>query len=206
MWPAILALILALGLLVCTPGLALAAGDKTEEKPNLLEPRYDLGLWSIIVFILLLLLLRKYAWGPMLEGLQKREDSIQGALDEAQKAREEAHKLRDEFAQEMAKAHEKVRDILDQGRRDAERVSTDIMAKAKTDIQSERDRLHREMQTEFEQARQALWGETAQLASLVSSKAIRRQLTPDDHRRFIDEALADLRQAGGDRHMAGTST
>jgi F-type H+-transporting ATPase subunit b len=193
-WPAVLALFLALGLLVSTPGLALAAGQ------GLLSPQYDLGIWTIIVFVLLLLVLRKFAWGPMLEGLQRREGAIQGALDEAQKARDEAQKMREQFAQEMAKAHDKVRDILDEGRRDAERLSSEMMTKAKTDIQSERDRLHKEMQREFEQARQQLWNQTAQIAALVSSKAIRRQLTPDDHRRFIDEALADL------RHTTGTSS
>ncbi len=193
-WSASLVLFLALGLLISTPGLALAAGDKAEEKPNLLEPRYDLGIWTIIIFVLLLLVLRKFAWGPMLEGLQKREDAIQSALDEAQKARTEAHQLRDQLALEMAKAHEKVRDILDEGRRDAERLSAEITAKARADIQTDRDRLHREMQMEFEQARQKLWNQTAQIAALISTKAIGRHLTPEDHRRFLDEALADLRQ------------
>jgi len=192
-WPGVLALFLAIGLIACTPGLAHAAGD--EDKPDILSPKADLGIWTIVVFVLLLLLLRKIAWGPMLEGLKKREDTIQGALDEANKTKEEAQRLRDQFAQEMSKAHEKVRELLDQGRKDAERTNADMMAKAKADIQVERDRLHREMQVAHDQALQDLWNQTAQLASLVSTKAIRRQLTPDDHRRFVDEALADLRNA-----------
>jgi F-type H+-transporting ATPase subunit b len=205
-WPAVLALLLALALVAAAPGLARAdtppakAGEKS---PPVLEPRYDLGIWTIVTFVLLLLVLWKWAWGPMLEGLHNREKSIQGALDEARKSQEEAQKLREQFQAEMTKANEKVRDLLDEGRKDAERVTAEMMGKARADIQGERDRLQREMRSAHDQALQDLWAQAAQLASLVSTKAIRRELTPEDHRRFVDEALADLRRAGGnDRRTA----
>jgi F-type H+-transporting ATPase subunit b len=182
------------------------AGKEPQGGPQIFTPvRLDLGIWTLVVFLLLLYVLGKYAWKPMLEGLHNRERNLHGALEEARAARDDAHKLRDQFAQEMNKAHEKVRDILDEGRRDAERLTADIMAKARADIQAERDRLHRELQTARDQALQELWSQTAQLAALVSTKTIRRQLTPDDHRRFVDEALADLRRSGGDRHTGGTN-
>src|SRR5262245_23687623 len=57
---------------------------------NLMELRWDTALWTIVVFLLLFLILKKLAWGPMLEGLQKREDNIQAALVEAKEARAEA--------------------------------------------------------------------------------------------------------------------
>lgn len=198
-WPAVLVLFLALALVAATPGVARAA----EENQGVLSPRFDLGIWTIVVFVLLLVVLWKFAWGPMLEGLQNREKSIQGALDDARKTQEEAQKLREQFQLEIAKANERVRDLLDEGRKDAERVTAEMMGKAKADIQSERDRLQREMKAAHDQALQDLWAQTAQLASLVSAKAIRRELTPEDHRRFVDEALADLRRAGGnDRRTA----
>jgi F-type H+-transporting ATPase subunit b len=184
-------------------GVAHAKGGhatKEEAKggPQIFTPvRLDLGLWTLIVFLGLLYILGKFAWKPMLEGLHNREKAVHGALEEAKAAREDAAKLRDQFALEMNKAHEKVRDILDAGRRDAERTAAEIMAKSRADIQAERERLLRELQIAREQALQELWNQTAQLASLVSTKAIRRQLTPEDHRRFVDEALADLRQTAG---------
>ncbi len=177
-----------------------AAEGEPEAGPQIFTPiRIDLGIWTLVVFLLLLAVLTKYAWNPMLGALQKREENIRGALDEAQRAREEAHKLRDQLQGEMSQAQEKVRDILDEARRDAQRASEDLIAKARADIQAERDRLHREIGAAKDQALKQLWDQTAQLATLVSAKAIRRQLTPEDHRRLVDEALVELRAADGAR-------
>lgn len=194
-------LFLALAFMHGTAGAVWAAdaahGAAKEE--GILDPRFDLGIWTIVVFVLLFLVLRKYAWGPMLEGLQKREQNIHNAIAEAHQTREEAHKLRDQFQAEIARAHEKVRDILDEARREAQQVKDDMLAKARAEIQGERDRLRREIDTARDQAIQELWNQTAQLAALVSTKAIRRQLTTDDHRRLVDEALTELRAAGDNR-------
>jgi F-type H+-transporting ATPase subunit b len=75
-----------------------------------------------------------------------------------------------------------------------------MLAQAKADIQAERDRTRREIAGEKDRALKEIWDQTAQLATLVSAKAIRRELTPDDHRRLVDEALADLQKAGGEQH------
>jgi F0F1-type ATP synthase membrane subunit b/b' len=69
------------------------------------------------------------------------------------------------------------------------------MAKATADIQAERDRLRREMDVARDQAIKELWEQTATLATQVSSKAVRRQMNVDDHRRLVEDALVDLRQA-----------
>ncbi len=166
---------------------------------NVMELRWELGLWTLVVFVLLLLILRKAAWKPMLEGLRNREESIRSAIEDAQAARDEAQRLRAQLQGEMNKAHEKVRDILDEARRDAQRTTEEMVARARTEIQTERDRLRREISTARDQALQEIWNQTAQLATLVSAKAIRRELTHDDHRRLVDEALAELRQAGQER-------
>lgn len=174
------------------------AGKEAEENP-ILSPRFDLGIWTIVVFVLLLLVLRRLAWGPMLEGLQKREQNIRAAREDAERAREEAQRLRGELQAEMDRAAEKVRDILDEARRDAQRSTDDMLARARVEIQKERERLHREISMARDQALQEIWNQTAQLATLVSAKAIRRELTPDDHRRLVDDAIAELRQAGTER-------
>ncbi len=70
-----------------------------------------------------------------------------------------------------------------------------MAAKAKAEIQAERDRARRDLEVAHDQALKDLYEKTVDLAALVSAKAIRRQLTPDDHRRFMDEALAEIRQA-----------
>src|SRR2546421_11962813 len=72
-----------------------------DKPPDLLALRWDLGLWTIVVFVLLFLILRKAAWGPMLEGLRKREESIRLAVEEAKLARAETEKIRADFKAQM---------------------------------------------------------------------------------------------------------
>ncbi len=193
-------LVLAVVLLLSAPGLVAAADEHGgEHEPGFFQ--YDLGLWSIIVFVLLLLVLRVFAWGPMLGGLQKREQSILGALKEAEAARAEAHQLRDQLQREMGEAHEKVRQMFDEAHKAGQEAREQLVAEARKDIQSERERLHREIDAARDNALQQIMTKAADLATLVASKAIRRQMTPEDHRRLIDEAMNDLRRTGnGKQH------
>ena len=166
------------------------------EAPNIFAPAIDLTIWTIVIFLLLLAVLYKFAWTPMLQGLQKREHDIHAAVSEAQAAREESQRLRDEIQAEHNKIEDMRRDIFLKAQADAQRLADEITAKAKAEIQAERDRARRDIQTEHDQALKDLWEQTANLAALVSTKAISRELTPADHRRFVDEALAEIRQAG----------
>jgi F-type H+-transporting ATPase subunit b len=162
---------------------------------NDIGPAVDLGIWTFAVFLILLGLLWLMAWKPLREGLQKREHGIQAAIDEAKRAREEAQRLREQWQHEMDSANDKVRDLMEGARRDAQRTTEEMVGKARSEIQAERDRLRREIDTAKDQAIKELWNHTANLAAQVSAKAIRRQLTPDDHRRLVEEAMAELGKA-----------
>jgi F-type H+-transporting ATPase subunit b len=196
-------LLLVLATMLCIAVPAWAADD---EKPDLLSPRFDLGIWTIIIFVLFFMVLRKYAWGPMLEGLNKREQRIQGELDQARQERQAAETLRLQFQEQIAHSEERARTIIDEGRRDAQRLADDMIAKTKAEMQAEKDRLYRELHLAKDQALKELWNQAADLATLISTKAIRRQLTADDHRRLTDEALSELTQAAGRRQTVGSAT
>jgi F-type H+-transporting ATPase subunit b len=170
-----------------------------EEAPGLFDRALDLSLWTLVIFLVLVFVLGRYAWRPMLEGLHKREASIHSAIQEAQRAREEAERMRLKFLEDSAKAQQEVATILEKGRRDAQRVADELVAQAHEGISKDRDRLRREIETARDQALRELWNQAAQLATLISTKAIRKNLTVDDHRRLVDEALADLRKAGAER-------
>ncbi len=161
------------------------------------NPALDLTIWTIVVFLLLLFVLGKFAWRPMLEGLDARERNIRAAVEDAQRTRDEAQRLREQLAAEMARANDKVREMLDEARKEAQAFKDDMVADARQEIQAERERLHREVNLARDEALQQIWNQGVQLASLISSKAIRRHLTPEDHRHLVDEALADLRRAKG---------
>ena len=186
---AVLVLLLAL-VLDASPASAAA-------EPNIFEPRLDLTLWTIVVFVLLLLVLRRFAWKPMLEGLRGRESRVRGALDEAHKAREAAHELRDQLQAELAGIHDKLRAVMDDARRDAQDARDRMVAEGKAAIQAERDRARRELTAAREQTVQELWGEAARLATLVSARVIGRSLDDEGHRALVDEAVSQLRGTPG---------
>jgi F-type H+-transporting ATPase subunit b len=166
---------------------------------KIFAPALDLTVWTIVVFLILLFILTKYAWAPMLKGLEAREHSIHQAVEEAHKAREETARLRDEVLRERAKAEEESRATIEAARRDAQKQADELRAKAVAEIHAERDRLRRDLELARDAALQDLWAQTAQLATLVSSRAIGRELSPEDHRKLTDEAIADLRRAGAER-------
>jgi F-type H+-transporting ATPase subunit b len=173
-------------------------------KPDIFGWALDLTIWTIVVFLVLLFILGRFAWGPMLQGLEKREHDIHSAIEDARKAREEATRLREDVQAERNKIEDMRRDILLKAQADAQRMADEITTKAKAEMQAERERLRRDMETAHDQALQDLYAQTVDLAALVSSKAMRREMTPEDHRRFVDEALADIRHAGnGQKATAG---
>lgn len=184
---------LTLGLLALAVSASpvLAAGGSTDP----LHIRFDTALWATVVFVALLIILRAKAWGPILEGLQKREATIRNSLEEAKQTRAAMEKMRAEFQQELAEAHQQIPKLLEEARRDAEALSNEIRAKAASDISAERDRLRREVELAKDQAIKELWEQAAQLATLISAKAIERSLTLEDHHRLIDEALKEMRHA-----------
>jgi F-type H+-transporting ATPase subunit b len=160
--------------------------------PNPMAWSWDLGIWAVVIFIALIFILRKMAWDPMLEGLQKREQTILGAVEEAKHARAETERVTAEFKAKMDAAYAEIPKLMDQARKDAQKLAEDLKSKAMADIAAERQRLRNEMETATDQALKQLQEHAASLATLISAKVLRREVSADDHRRLVDDAVADL--------------
>jgi F-type H+-transporting ATPase subunit b len=171
---------------------APALAEQAKPDPDILAPRFDLTLWSIVIFVILFMVLRKFAWGPILEGLQKREESITSAIEEATRARAEMVKQQAAFQKQLDDANQQIPRLMEQARKDAELLKEEMRAQANNDIQTERQRLRREIDVAKDQALQEIWHQAANLATIISARAVKRQLSPDDHRRLIDEALTEV--------------
>ena len=182
-------LVLGVLLVLLCPAPLLAA-EEVEE--GVFKGALYLGIWTVVVFLLLLLVLSKYAWKPMLQGLEKREKDIHAAVDEARKAKEEAHQIRAQLEQERQKGYDEVRGMIEDARKEAEQLKERRKAEAEAEIAADRERLRRELALARDQALQEMWRQAADLATLVSSKVLRRQLNAEDHRNLLDEALQEL--------------
>jgi F-type H+-transporting ATPase subunit b len=172
-------------------------GHKDDSPPHIFTPvRIDLAIWTLVVFLSLFFILKKAAWGPIMEGLHKREDAIRSAVEEAKLARAETERVRAQFQKEMDEAFAKIPQMMDEARRDAARMAEEMKTKAAADIQAERQRARREVEVAKDQALHEILNQMAQLATMISAKAIRRNISEEDHRRLVDETLTELRNAG----------
>jgi F-type H+-transporting ATPase subunit b len=147
---------------------------------------------TVIVFVIMLAILYFAAWGPIMKGLDKREELIASAKNEAIKAKQDAEKMQATLQAEFAAAQDKIRAMMDEARRDAEALKATEKAVGLKEAQAERERAKRDIDTAKEQALQELNERAVQLAMLVSSKTLKRSVTVDDHKRLLDESLAEL--------------
>src|SRR5262249_10494578 len=157
-------LVLVVLVVLLCPAPLLAAEDEGGVFKGLL----DIGIWTVVVFLGLLFVLTKYAWKPMLQGLEKREKDIHAAVEEARRAKDEAHQIRAQLEQERQKGYDEVRGMIEDARKEAEQLKERRKAEADAEIAAERQRLRREMAVARDQALQEMWRQAADLATLVS--------------------------------------
>ncbi|MEX0711747.1 MAG: F0F1 ATP synthase subunit B [Pirellulales bacterium] len=152
----------------------------------------DLAIWTLVVFVALFLVLRKFAWGPIAAGLDRRERRIAEQIAAAQRSHDEARAMLAEYERKLAKAQDEVRGIIDEARRDAQHTAQEIVEKARADAQTEVARGRREIETATAQALKELAETSANMAVDLAGKIIRTNLGAADHNRLIEEAMASF--------------
>lgn len=163
---------------------------------DLLKVEPGLIIWTFVTFLLLLLILRKFAWGPILAALDAREQAIQKTIDDAEELQRDAKALLEENEARLAEARNEGNRILDEARQAGEQMRADVLQKARDEAEQLMARAHRQMELETEQALKTIREQTADLALRAAEKVIERSLTDEDHRRFADEAIAEIETRG----------
>ena len=163
----------------------------------LVQPDPGLFIWTILTFLVLLALLAKFAWKPLLEALDSRQNAIRKSLDDAQRARQELERLNQESALIVNKARAEADQIIVGSRADAERLREDMKQKARAEADSIVKSAERQIQLETARALQQIRAEAVDLSVMIASKLIQRNLTKEDNERLIEEAL---KQVQGPQH------
>jgi F-type H+-transporting ATPase subunit b len=162
----------------------------------LITPEIGLMFWTLVTFLILLVLLAKFAWGPILKAMNAREDGIRSEIDNARKEREEAQRLLDEHRSLLNQARKERAEAVEAGRRDAERLKADILE----DARKQREQLVQSAQVQIDaglrQARSELKGEAADLAIRAAGKLIGSSLDNATQRKLVEDYLADLERLG----------
>ena len=182
-----------LALLVGLPGTLLAQGG--EGGGGLYDINTGLSVWTLIVFGILVFVLGKYAWGPILSAVEAREQGIQSALDEAANRNEEAAKLLAEHKEQLADARRQASELIAEGKTAGEGVRRDIEEKARAEAQAIVERARSEIERERDQAIQALRKESVDLALAAASRLMQEKLDQDRDRQLVERYLSELGSA-----------
>jgi F-type H+-transporting ATPase subunit b len=188
--------VLAALLAMAAPALAAEA----EESPNLFAGDLGNAFWTVLIFVLVLVVLGKFAWGPILSTLQARESFIHEALAKAKADRDAAEARLKQYEERLAGARAEATAIVEEGRRDAEVVKRKIEAAAKVEADKMIDRARREIQIATVTATRELYDLSARLATDMAARVIGRELSAKDHERLIAEAIDGISGAGPQAH------
>lgn len=152
----------------------------------------DLPLWTAITFLIFFLLLAKFAWGPLRDGLDAREAGIRKNISDAEAHRVKSEHLFREYEAKLAKAQEEVKSILAEARRDADTAKQDILATADKESQAMRQRAVSDIERARDQALKELFEVVSSNVMQATERVVGRSLSGADQDRLVKEALASL--------------
>lgn len=165
--------------------------------PNLASPadlRFDMSIATFVVFLVLLGVLYKFAWGPIALALQQREETIARQMEEARLASERAAQQLREYQARLAAATEEARQIVAEARKDAELARDRVLAEAREAAQKERERVVAEIAVARNQALEQIAQRSVQTALALAGQILRRELRPQEHEQLIGEAVQQFSQ------------
>jgi F-type H+-transporting ATPase subunit b len=183
----------AFGLMAAMPAIAAAQGG--EGGGGLYDINTGLSAWTLLVFGILVWVLGKYAWGPILQAVEARESGIQSRLDEAAQRNEEAAKLLAEHREQLADARRQAQELVAEGKAVGENVRREIEDKARAEAQAIVERARSEIERERDQAIEALRKESVDLALAAASRLMQESLTQDKDRQLVERYLSEMGSA-----------
>jgi F-type H+-transporting ATPase subunit b len=177
-----------LALLVATPALAQEHGGA----PNLLDPHYGLMLWTLVIFVILLFILSRYAFKPLTKAVAEREAALEAAIADAKRDREEAKRLLEEQRAGIAKAHAEAQQLIAEGRAVGERIRGEMLEETRKQQEDLLARARNEIESEKVRAIQQLRAEAVDLAIAGASKVIEKNLDDQTNRKLVDSFLSTV--------------
>jgi F-type H+-transporting ATPase subunit b len=158
----------------------------------LVQPDPGLFIWTILTFLVLLGLLAKFAWRPLLKALEGRQEAIKKSLEDADRAKEELARMQQESAKILDQARVEADSILSRTRSDADRLREELKVRAKEEADTMIRNAEQQIQLQTRQALQQIRHEVGDIAVTIASKLLERNLTNEDNDRLIRETLRQL--------------
>jgi F-type H+-transporting ATPase subunit b len=181
-----------IGLLVMAMAPVASAWAADEGDVNLFAGDVGNAIWTLVIFLAVILVLGKFAWGPMLSGLQRREQFIRDSLEQAKADREAAEAQLAEYTKRLDSATTDAHAIVEKGRRDAEEVKLRVEERARTETDLMVDRAKREIELAKQAAVKELYETGITLGSDIASRVLEREINAQDHEDLISASIDQL--------------
>jgi F-type H+-transporting ATPase subunit b len=167
-----------------------------EEEGSLIDVVPGLMVWTIITFLIVLWVLKRFAFSRIQQMIDERRDRIREALDEADKARSEARELRELTQKEREQAKLEREQILEEARRQSQRLAEQGRERADADLKEALEKNREELAAENQRLREQIRRDVVELTLYASEKVTGKVLDQDDQRRLIEETIeeADVRR------------
>ncbi len=183
---------------ITLPVFAAEHGGTEEESKFSLFGKYPGEyIWALVWFGVLLVVLWKFAWKPMLAGLNSRTEHIEKQISDAEKTRAEAKKVLGEYGAKLADAERQGRDIISARTKDAEHQAKEVHQKTQKDLEEKKVRAEADLDRERLEASDELWDQTGDIIRKLSQEVFGKTLDGDDNQKLIDEAIARLKEQQG---------
>jgi F-type H+-transporting ATPase subunit b len=182
-------IIMAATLLLATPSAVLAAES---EGGGVFAINPGLSVWTTVIFLALLGILWRFAWGPLLGQVEAREERIQGALDQSAELRDEAVRMLEEHKRQLADARRQASEIIAEGKTAGDRLRKEIEEKARAEASGIVEAARREIVREKDRALDELRKEAVELALAAAAKLLHERLDADADRALVLNYLDGL--------------
>ena len=184
--------------------LAQARSAEDQSSNFLVSPNVGLMIWTLLAFLVAVWVLRKYAWPQIANALDKRQHAIEESIDVAERTRAEAQELLQEYRERLREARAQADEIVARARKAGEVHERETLEQARARREELLEQTRRDIQAETRRAIQEIRSEVADLTVMATEKVTRKSLTPEDHRRLIEDALqeVDFSELAGDGNGA----
>jgi len=162
------------------------------EGGSLIDVNPGLIFWTVVTFLILLFVLKKVAWKPILTALDQREASIRESIERAEQAKAEAQKILDENKSNLAKAEDESRKLIEQSREYAEKMKNQILQEGKEQSKKIIEDAAAEIERRKETAFNELKNQIADIALLAAEKLLNEKLDPQTHKKITDKYINEI--------------
>ncbi|MBE5024471.1 F0F1 ATP synthase subunit B [Olsenella sp. DSM 107455] len=187
--------VVALGVALATPAVALA--EESAVGPDILIPKMAEFIPALIAFLIILAVLAKLVWPPVLEMMEKRQQKIQSDLDAAERSKLQAAEEAKSYEAKILDAHHEADAIVAKAKKEAEEVRSAVLAKAQREAADIIAKAHGAVDSERHKAMIELSSSVVDLSVEIASKIIGNDLSVEEQRRLAEKYLAEVGKSDG---------